>query len=445
MKEIRSPLFHTKKTDHQFMYYKADGICRVEPDEAPELDHHAFGIALSDAFCEKPFCREFIGQAVSFSEGGPVFCVLSLRMDGNTRNSHPEEAIGPARILQEVCKEEKGLWGATGWFRFACLFPEKTGTEGLYIANRIQNRLSHELCRTVTIGVAAYPLAGFTNDRTLENAEKALMHAAFFGPDSAVVFDAVSLNISGDAFYQNGNLAEAVAEFKAALEIDPNNVNVHNSLGVCLGQMGDLDGALNHFNRARSMDPQDSMVWYNTGLIYKFQKNTEKALEFFLKAGEIDENLFEAAFQAGKIYFEKNLPEIGKQYYRKAIDLKPGNNLNYRFLGECYMEMGMVDDAVAAYKKAILEHPNDAVALSTLGTLYAEKGENPEIAVLFCRQSIEIAPENALLHHRLGEVYEKQSMHENALLSFKKAFELGYDASVDIERIETVINGSDIN
>ncbi len=444
MKESRHALFHSTKTDSQFLFYKTDEIAPGEPDEASESELKAFLDTLLKEFPGISYGQEFLKRATAFSEPAPFFCTMVVKMDGDHYRTFPEDAIGVARIIHDVCEKERGLWGGLRWFLFACIFPGKNSEEGFHIAKQIQKRLSAGSGRTVTIGIAPYPLISFEKHQMFDNAEKALAHACFFGPDSAVVVDAVSLNICGDHFYQQGDVMKAMAEFEAALELDPKNVNVHNSLGVCLGQMGDFERALAHFNTARALDPEDPMAWYNTGLVYKLKKDNDKALEFFLRAGEIDGTLFEAAFQTGKIYFEKNLPEIGKQYYQKAIDLKPENDLNYRFLGECYTEVGRIDDAVAAYKKAILEHPNDAGALSALGRLFDEKGENPEIALLFCRQSVDIAPRNGLFRYRLGELYAKHNEPEKALYEFKKACELGFDASADVEKLEAAINGETI-
>jgi tetratricopeptide (TPR) repeat protein len=440
MKESRHAMFHSTETESQFLFYKTDESLPVEPDETSESGLSALLASLTKAFPDVPYGPDFIDRAIAFSGSAPFCCALAVKMDGDPDETFFEDALGTARIIADLCEKESGLWGGLGRFLFACIFPEKNGEEGLDIAKQLQKKLTGELGHTATIGIACHPVISFEMRQVFDNAQKALAHAAFFGPDSAVVFDAVSLNISGDHFYQQGDVAKAMAEFETALELDPENVNVHNSFGVCLGHMGDFDKALTHFDTASTLAPDDPMAWYNTGLVHKLKKDNDRALEFFLKAGETDRTLFEAAFQAGKIYFEKDLPELGNKYYQKAIDLKPGNNLNYRFLGECYTEMDRVDDAVAAYKKAVLKHPNDAAALSALGCLFDKKGENPEIAALFCRQSVDISPQNGLFRHRLGELYEKQDEPEKALYEFKKASDLGFDASAEVARLEAVLD-----
>ena len=87
-------------------------------------------------------------------------------------------------------------------------------------------------------GISVYPLLEYRKEDTFGNALKALEHASFFGSDSMVEFDAVSLNISGDKLYQKGDVDGAVKEFQTALRMDSENINVRNSLGVCYGVKG---------------------------------------------------------------------------------------------------------------------------------------------------------------------------------------------------------------
>jgi tetratricopeptide (TPR) repeat protein len=99
----------------------------------------------------------------------------------------------------------------------------------------------------------------------------------------------------------------------------------------------------------------------------------------------------------------------------------------------------MPDEAAGAYKKAIKNNPGDAAALSVLGCLYAERGENPEICELFCRQSVEISPEEGLYHHRLGKLYLKHNQLTKALQAFQKAGKLGFDAQKDIQEVQRLL------
>ncbi len=74
--------------------------------------------------------------------------------------------------------------------------------------------------------------------------------------------------------------------------------------------------------------------------------------------------------------------------------------------------------------------------MSALGCLFEAQGENPEITLMFCRESVGLAPDNALFRYRLGQIYAGQNRLDKALSEFQQAQKLGYDAADDIKKIE---------
>ena len=96
----------------------------------------------------------------------------------------------------------------------------------------------------------------------------------------------------------------------------------------------------------------------------------------------------------------------------------------------------MPEAAISAYKKAIKHNPHDAAAMSALGSIFDDQGENPEITLMFLRESVALSPENGLFHHRLGRHFSNQHRLDDALQEFVKAKSLGYDAAEDIKAIK---------
>ena len=63
--------------------------------------------------------------------------------------------------------------------------------------------------------------------------------------------------------------------------------------------------------------------------------------------------------------------------------------------------------------------------------------EDPEIAAMFCKHSVEISPENGLFRFRLAKLHLKQNRLDDALHEFEMANKLGYNAVEYIESIQT--------
>ncbi|RPH48163.1 MAG: tetratricopeptide repeat protein [Desulfobacteraceae bacterium] len=341
------------------------------------------------------------------------------------------------KAIDYICKTGNGFWGRMDRFLFGCYLPDKNASSCLKLAVKLKKSLESLGEGTVTTGIAAYPAFSYRKQDIIANAGKALDHADYFGPGSIVAFDAVSLNISGDKLYHDGDIEGAIKEFKMALLFDPDDVNVHNSLGVCYGVLEDFQKAIREFKECIRLSPKEVMPLYNAGLIYQLTGKKEKALKNFQKAGKLEEELFEIDFQTGKLFLELGKPEEGREYLEKALKLKPESSVALFHLGESFVATGLMDEAEASYEKAIKINPNDAASLSSLGWLYNQKDKNRDVALAFCRQSVEIDPGNGLFRQRLGRLYMKLGLPEEALRELKKAEKLNCESCHYIQMIQS--------
>jgi len=433
-------LFRSPGSTRHFLFSKTDtGRLR----NAKTSTIIGFDEEFKSVFPDMPVGRLFIDQARQRLDSIAQFAAMVIRLDqiGQDDEKHinpgaVDGLVEVVAILDTVCRIEDGLWGTLEAGLFGSFFPEKNGTQNLDIARKVQNRLVKKTKQTVTIGVASYPTLTYHKAEIIDNARKALDHATFLGPNSAVVFDGVSLNISGDKLYEKGKIQQAIEELEKALMLEPSNVNVHNSLGVCYGLQGNYEQAIEKYKAAVSLDPKEHMAFYNLGLVYLLTERRDQALEFFLHAGEINGDVYEVAFQTGKLYLELGNPEKGRPFLEHAAELEPESGMVYRYLGDCYSAAHLPDAAISAYKKAIKQNPHDAASISALGCLFNDQGENPEIALMFGRESVELSPQNGLFRYRLGRLYSSQNRPDEALKEFKKATSLDYDAAKDIREIK---------
>lgn len=384
---------------------------------------------------------EILEEADFFKKGmvhvaeAAQFGTLVLQIDALADLLNPNKLlIGLMRQVDELCQETGGLWGLMDNFGVGIFLPDTSEAACMERVERLKKTFSRETGKTFTAGVAVYPTIAYDKSRILENAKKALRHAEFFGPDSCVSFDAVSLNISGDQYYQNGDIDSAIREFKLALMIDPENVNVHNSLGVCYGVKENQDDALASFKTAMRLDPNELMPIYNAGFVYMLKKKYLIALEYFHKAERIDPEVYELAFQTGRAYLDTNAPRSAVKYLETATRLNPKSGPAFRLLGDCYHRLDRLTDAVNAYKNALKIDSENAEALSALGFIYEIQEQNADIALMFCRRASQIEPDNALLRHRLARIYYNRRHLSEALEEFQKAHDLGYDSSHYIEQ-----------
>jgi tetratricopeptide (TPR) repeat protein len=440
MTSIKKTLAHSHEPDSHFLFSKTDTgrISKIKPEESIDVVD-----AVRSTFPDLRSGKEFFDYAHQRLTDADKFSAMVIRRDQEKNiDGQPElpdektAHVDVAGILDRCCQKENGLWGSLETGLFGSFFPGKNGSDGLGLARNIQEQVTKKTARTVTVGLATFPTLVFKKHEIMNNARKALDHATFFGANSLVAFDDVSLNISGDKFYEKGNIPEAINEFKLALKLDANNVNVRNSLGVCYGLQRQYDAAISEFKKAIARDPNEYMALYNLGLVHLLMEQRDRALEYFLDAEKINGDNYEVAFEAGKLYLERGNLEKCKPYLQRAAELEPESGLIYRYLGDCYAAGRNPEAAISAYKKAIKHNPHDAAALSALGSIFDDRGENPEITLMFLRESIELSPQNGLYHHRLGQHFSSQDNLDDALKEFVTASSLGYEADEDIKAIK---------
>jgi Flp pilus assembly protein TadD len=85
-----------------------------------------------------------------------------------------------------------------------------------------------------------------------------------------------------------GQLGEAIAEWKKVLELDPRNAKAHNNLGAALLRQGNLTEAMTHFQKALEADPGLSQAQGNWGIVLFWEGKLDAAIPHLQRALELD-------------------------------------------------------------------------------------------------------------------------------------------------------------
>ncbi len=287
-------------------------------------------------------------------------------------------------------------------------------------------------------GISTYPYSDFTPLETIKNVQKALLHAEFLGPGEAVLFDALSLNVSGDIYFSEGDLPKAVAEYKRGLTCDENDINLLNSLGVTYALLNRKPLAKAAFIKVLELDFEDYMAHYNLGLGYQEQGETAQAIEKFELAGKFCDDSEVAShvhedllLQLGILYcqageYEKALESLSG--WQKQVKPESHDKIS-RFLGEAYLGTEQSGKAMEWLQRALRVNEFDSDAMSLLGMAILKQNEGDDIALSLCAKSVELSPDQPRLYFRLAAAQMKNGLGKEALTSLThcngKAIEKG--------------------
>ncbi len=150
----------------------------------------------------------------------------------------------------------------------------------------------------------------------------------------------------GKAFYENPTTgAEAVAQFKKALDLAPRSNREKLNYALALLKQGDADHALPLLQDVQKLDPSLPYTWFNLGIYYRKSGEAEKAIPQFRGMLRLTPNEPVAHYQLGALLRQTgNAPAAIAEFERteKLSPLLAGPHFQ---LYNLYRQAGRAGDA----------------------------------------------------------------------------------------------------
>ena len=317
-----------------------------------------------------------------------TLAMISRQAASGQPSAHPARPQAIASAHWEVVGEEDHL--------ALCILPDAAPADldRELAALRAHFGASCRADETIAIGVASWPCLDYGKGDIPGNCLKALLHGSLLGPGATTIFDHVSLNVSGDFFFEEGDYATAIREYRRGLRLQPGDTNLSNSLGVTLAECGQKRQAAACFQEVLAKEPANYMALVNLGHVQQALGQRMQALACFERAYRVldqtENSPQELLLPLGKLY-----AEMGDHAKALAIFERwredPGSDrefLVFRLLGQAYLENGQGEQAIRACQRALQLFPRDSISLGTLGLLYVEQGEGNDIGLALCRKAL---------------------------------------------------------
>jgi tetratricopeptide (TPR) repeat protein len=199
----------------------------------------------------------------------------------------------------------------------------------------------------------------------------------------------------GSLYYHRGEYNAAIAEYEAALQLQPDRAIIHSNLGGALARLGRYQDAATELRKAIALDPRSAEAHMSLGLALEALGDVPGAVAENEKALEIRPDYAEACVDLAVIRIRQKDYPAAIDLLQRAITMDPRNF-------EAHFNLGVADnyshrytEASQAFRKAIEvapQHPSVYLAHYHLGVSYAHL-DSAEAAAMEFSAALQLKPD----------------------------------------------------
>lgn len=230
----------------------------------------------------------------------------------------------------------------------------------------------------------------------------------------STLFEAIEL-------INTGRIQDAEAMCRAAVERNPEDVNMTALLGATLLKAGKAAEAEQYLRRSTQLAPNFAKPWSDLGLLLLETQRPEAAVEALGNAVRLDPREDDAWFNLGKSLAALGRGQEADAAFERSFELNPERKA-LAHAAEA-QQQGRLEDAEKLYREVLRGNPDNVNALRLLGTLSAHAGRMHEAERLL-RRAVNHAPDYAEARLDLGRVLKEQHRLEEAIHHLEKTLTL---------------------
>jgi tetratricopeptide (TPR) repeat protein len=225
------------------------------------------------------------------------------------------------------------------------------------------------------------------------------------------------------ALLANGDLDGAIEEERETLRLNPNNDDAHAYLGRALSNKGDWDGAIAEAREALRLNPKNGDAHDCLESALRTKKDWDGLIVEEREALRLNPNNSLAHLQLGEALAKKGDWDEAIAEYREALRLNPNYWFGHLQFGEALARKGDWDGAIAEYREVIRLNPNNENAHAYLGATLGIKGDL-DGAIAEEREALRLNPNNDGAHADLGWALARKENLDGAIAEYREALRL---------------------
>ena len=176
--------------------------------------------------------------------------------------------------------------------------------------------------------------------------------------------------IIGTSYMKMKDFAKSIQPLLSALDKQPDNVGIYNSLGTAYMATSQIEKAIECYEKSLKVNPNNPMGYYNIGSAYQIMQNHEKAVEYLKKASELDDEDEGFKISLGMSLMKAERFEEAAVIYKKLLIHHPEKE-NYKYnLVTCYEALGDLQTAIKMLEGMVYLNQKFLPPAQKLASLY---------------------------------------------------------------------------
>lgn len=232
---------------------------------------------------------------------------------------------------------------------------------------------------------------------------------------------------SGDQYAAQGKIAEAIVEYRNALEKDPRAGDVRVKLADAYLKRGDAANAVQEYVRAADLVPDAKVQLKAGGLLLLARRFDDAKVRAEKVLATDSRNVDAQILLANSLAGLKDLDGAVSQI-EEAIQLNPDRSATYTNLGALQLGRGKRDEAERAFRRAVELAPKSASAHLALASFLWATGR-VDAAEQELTGALNAQPDNVLAHRTAATFYIATNRRDRAEPHLRRLFDLTKSAS----------------
>lgn len=180
---------------------------------------------------------------------------------------------------------------------------------------------------------------------------------AIGGPGGGV--DSIEIFEQGNALYDQGEYAAAIAQWEEFLALNPDVHQVLVNIGNAHRELGNVEEARVAYERVLETDPSEARALYNLAEMLVQEGKAEEAIPLFERVVEQAPDDPAVYYNVAELYFQQRVTDKAVQYYQRALEVDPAYLPALKQMGFAYVNMGELELAISAFQRFLEVAPED--------------------------------------------------------------------------------------